>query len=128
MCPFAISSCLAAAAQAALCRLDRSLSLEECRSREHGGMYYLGAQACAASATAMPGELELAVDWHRRLGHLGYDMLAKLSRAGMLEGCSLTPASFVQASHPCVHFRRFRCCIVFTWTCASSPLGATSAP
>jgi hypothetical protein len=66
-------------------------------AREHGGMYYLGAQACAASATAMPGELELAVRWHCRLGHLGYDTLAKLSSAGILEGCSLTPASFVQA-------------------------------
>jgi hypothetical protein len=66
-------------------------------AREHGGMYCLGAQACAASAMAMPGEPELAVYWHRRLGHLGYDTLAKLSRAGMLEGCSLAPASFVQA-------------------------------
>jgi hypothetical protein len=61
-------------------------------AREHGGMYHLGAQACAASATAMPGDLEFAVHWHRRLGHLGYDTLAKLSRAGLLEGCSLTPA------------------------------------
>jgi hypothetical protein len=66
-------------------------------AREHGGMYYLGAQVCAASATAMPGDLDLAVHWHRRLGHMGYDTLAKLSRAGMLEGYSLTPASFVQA-------------------------------
>jgi hypothetical protein len=66
-------------------------------AREHGGMYYLGAQACAALAMAIPGELELAAHWHRRLCYLGYDTLAKLSRAGMLEGCSLTPASFVQA-------------------------------
>jgi hypothetical protein len=60
-------------------------------------LYFLGAQACAASVTAMPGELELAVHWHRRLGHLGYDTLAKLLRAGMLEGFSMTPASFVRA-------------------------------
>jgi hypothetical protein len=66
-------------------------------ARKHGGIHYHGAQACAASATAMPGDLDLAVHWHRRLGHLGYDTLAKLSRAGMPEGCSLTPASFVQA-------------------------------
>jgi hypothetical protein len=76
-------------------------------AREHVGMYYLGAQVCAASATAMPRELELAVHWHCRLGHFGYDTLAKLSRAGMLEGCSLTPASFVrvrkaQVCEPCM--------------------------
>jgi hypothetical protein len=40
---------------------------------------------------------ELSVHWHRSGGHLGYDTLAKLSHAGMLEGCSLTPAFFVQA-------------------------------
>jgi hypothetical protein len=84
---------------------------------EHGGLYCLGAQACADSATAMPGDLELAMHWHRRLGHLGYDTLANLSRAGMLEGCSLTPASCMKA-----------CKAQVCEPCMLSKMGHTSHP
>jgi hypothetical protein len=47
---------------------DRSVVFS---AHEREGMYYLEGQACVASATAIPGDLALAVHWHRRLGHLG---------------------------------------------------------
>jgi hypothetical protein len=68
-------------------------------AHEREGMYYLEGQACVASATAIPGDVALAVHWHRRLGHLGDETLSKLSRAGMLEGCALTPASGCRRRH-----------------------------
>jgi hypothetical protein len=43
------------------------------------------------------------VQWHRRLGHLGYSTLADLRRSGLLHGCAVTPAVFIQArqKHVC---------------------------
>jgi hypothetical protein len=43
------------------------------------------------------------VQWHRRLGHLGYSTMADLRRSGLLQGCAVTPAEFIQAlqKHVC---------------------------
>ena len=45
---------------------------------------------------------ETAELWHRRMGHRSYRSLAHMQRLGLLQGCQLTPAEFVQASlTPC---------------------------
>ena len=40
---------------------------------------------------------ETAELWHRRLGHRNYRSLAHMHRLGLLQGCRLAPADFVQA-------------------------------
>ena len=40
---------------------------------------------------------ETAELWHRRMGHRNYRSLAHMQRLGLLHGCGLTPAEFVQA-------------------------------
>ena len=62
------------------------------------GLFFVDSQPCSAAAAAVSaGELRAAVDWHRRLGHLGFSTLADLARSGLIEGCPLTPAAFLQA-------------------------------
>ena len=40
--------------------------------------------------------------WHRRMGHREHRSLAHMHRLGLLQGCRLTPADFVQAGQtPC---------------------------
>jgi transposase InsO family protein len=72
-----------------------------------GDLYFLDEQPSAAVAGVTSREVELAQQWHRRLGHQGFSALAGLALKRMLNGCSMSPASFMQASkqqvcQPCV--------------------------
>ena len=55
---------------------------------------------------------ETAELWHRRMGHRSYRSLAHMQRLGLLQGCRLTPADFVQAGRtpcePCVQAKTHR--------------------
>jgi hypothetical protein len=79
--------------------------------RMYSGLYFLDEHpSAAATLTAAPisvQQLTRAWECHRRLGHLGFNTLAGLSRKGMLADETLTPTEFVQAGKeqvckPCV--------------------------
>ena len=61
---------------------------------EHGGLFYLDQAAFCATAGACghAGPME----WHRRLGHIGFSTLADLARSGLIQGCP-SPSEFLQA-------------------------------
>jgi hypothetical protein len=63
----------------------------------HGELYFLD-ELVSAAASVASHDVELARQWHRRLGHLGYSTLAGLTRRGLLSGCSTSQAAFMQAS------------------------------
>ena len=67
---------------------------------ERGSLFYIDTHPWCAAASAGP---ELAVHWHRRLGHLGFSTLADLARSGLIDGCPVTAADFSSAgrAHPC---------------------------
>ena len=48
------------------------------------------------------GQPQSAQLWHKRFGHLGYASLANMQRLGLIPGCTITPAQFMQAAmEPC---------------------------
>ena len=72
-----------------------------------GGLYVVDSQPCALSATAGISPLDEAWLWHRRLGHIRFEALGDLAKAGRLPGCTLTASQFLQAGRaavcePCV--------------------------
>jgi hypothetical protein len=78
----------------------------------HGELYFLD-ELVSAAASVASHDLELARQWHRRLGHLGFSTLAGLKRRGLLSGCSRSPAAFMQASkqqvcQPCMEGKLLR--------------------
>jgi hypothetical protein len=60
-------------------------------------LYFLD-EPVSAAASVTSHDVELARQWNRRLGHLGYSTLAGLTRRGLVSGCSTSPAAFMQAS------------------------------
>jgi hypothetical protein len=82
-----------------------------------GDLYFLDEQPFAAVAGVTSREVELAKQWHRRLGHLGFGTLAGLARQRMLNGCSASPAAFMQASKQQV----CQPCVVGKMRCAPRP-------
>lgn len=73
----------------------------------HGGMYLLDTPHHACAAMADEQAMAVAEQWHRRLGHKGFASLADLVRLGLLDGCDVTPAQFLQARErsvcePCI--------------------------
>jgi len=64
---------------------------------ERGGLFYLDGPAFTAAAAAAQGVPEQAMYWHRQLGHLGLSTLADLARSGLIQGCPVTAAEFLQA-------------------------------
>jgi hypothetical protein len=71
--------------------------------------YNLGAVALAARATS---KWETAELWHRRLGHLGYDNLAKLASTGMVQGIGVPVKDILAAKdnlcEPCALSKHHR--------------------
>jgi hypothetical protein len=63
----------------------------------HSELYFLDELVSAAASGALH-DVELARQWHRRLGHLGYSTLAGLTCRGLLSGWSTSPAAFMQVS------------------------------
>ena len=50
----------------------------------------------------LAGQLQSASLWHRRFAHLNYAALANMQRLGLIPGCTVTPAQFMQAARdPC---------------------------
>jgi transposase InsO family protein len=58
------------------------------------------------------GQPQTAQLWHKRFGHLGYASLANMQRLGLIPGCTITPAQFMQAAkepcEPCIQAKATR--------------------
>jgi transposase InsO family protein len=72
-------------------------------AKEQGGLFYLDTHGHILAATAVAGGVQTAMQWHRRLGHVGFSTLADLARSGLIQGCSVTAPEFMQArwAQPC---------------------------
>ena len=70
-------------------------------------------EAVPGAASVSPGSAEAQL-WHRRLGHLSYDSLAKLQKDGLVSGIPVSEATFKAASDspsvcsPCVQSKHSR--------------------
>ena len=74
----------------------------------HNGVYSLRSEATASAFLTKP----TAELWHRRLGHLGFDNLAKLQRLEMVKGINVTPEEFEAAGQatcePCIRSKQHK--------------------
>jgi hypothetical protein len=64
---------------------------------EQRGLFYLDTHGYVQAAAAAARGGQSAMQWHRRLGHVGFSTLADLARSGLIQGCSVTAPEFMQA-------------------------------
>jgi transposase InsO family protein len=76
------------------------------------GLYYVNSSAQSAAALVSKAT-ETPELWHRRLGHLGYDNLAKLQQQQMVTGINVSSKAFLEAKdssvcEPCLMGKQTR--------------------